>query len=550
MNDFRLNLPKRLYTAQQVRDLDRCAIEQFHIPSMTLMERAGASCFRLIARQWPQAQSMLVLCGAGNNAGDGYVIASLADQAGWQVEIIQLGALARLKGDAARCAERALQAELTVVEVQASTHLLAQRRRFDHSDVIVDALLGTGLKGPVRPLYDKAIELINDACAGVFAVDLPSGLCADSGAELGRAVNAQLTNTFIGVKRGLLTGRGPAKSGHVLFDDLGVPEAAYQQSNDASEIGTVERIDWPVLKTLLRPREQDSHKGCFGHVLVVGGNYAMAGAVAMAGEAALRVGAGRVSIATRPEHVAIVTAIRPEIMVHGIDSVAQLEPLINSATILVVGPGLGQDLWAQQLFAALIGSSKPLVIDADGLNLLALAVSTAGPTTDATDEQGLLGADSIERDVMGEPLGIDKSTPENPARDKKTWVLTPHPGEAGRLLAVKNAVIGQDRFRAAMKLQAMYQATVVLKGAGTLIAGAQYLRLASVGNPGMASAGMGDVLSGIIGGLLAQGLNEQDAAALGVVLHGAAADRSAAESGERGLLATDLFDHLRHLINP
>ena len=564
MSDFRIHLPRQLYTAEQVRAIERCAIEQHHTSGLALMERAGASCFQLIQRHWPQAKSICVMCGSGNNAGDGYVIALLAYQAGMAVEIIQMGNVARLKGDAATTAAKVLQADIAVREIDSEERLLQQKVILKSSDVIVDALLGTGLKGSVRPLFDQAIELVNRLRGEVFAVDIPSGLCADTGAEMGRAVRAQLTNTFIGVKRGLLTGQGPGRTGRVLFDDLGIEQEAYQSVNlaanqSANEVGAdmVERIDWPSLGCFLKARDKGSHKGKFGRVLVVGGNYGMAGAVAMAGEAALRVGAGVVSIATRPEHVSVVTASRPEMMVHGIEAAAQLGALINKATVIVLGPGLGQDKWAQQVFGAIIDCGKPMVIDADGLNLLA--------------------ANSFDEGVEGAGKRANR------------WILTPHPGEAGRLMACESSEIGQDRFQAALELQKKYRATVVLKGAGTLVVGAgivgagvigtggvgagavgaevigaggvnagvvgaeissaQSVRLASVGNPGMASAGMGDVLSGIIGGLLAQGLNDVDAASLGVVLHGAAADRSVAENGERGLLATDLFAHLRRLVN-
>ena len=569
MSDFRIHLPRQLYTAEQVRAIERCAIEQHHTSGLALMERAGASCFQLIQRHWPQAKSICVMCGSGNNAGDGYVIALLAYQAGMAVEIIQMGNVARLKGDAATTAAKVLQADIAVREIDSEERLLQQKVILKRSDVIVDALLGTGLKGSVRPLFDQAIELVNRLRGEVFAVDIPSGLCADTGAEMGRAVRAQLTNTFIGVKRGLLTGQGPGRTGRVLFDDLGIEQEAYQAVNlaanqSANEVGAdvVERIDWPSLGCFLKARDKGSHKGKFGRVLVVGGNYGMAGAVAMAGEAALRVGAGMVSIATRPEHVSIVTASRPEMMVHGIEAAAQLGSLINKATVIVLGPGLGQDKWAQQVFGAIIDCSKPMVIDADALNLLAVNCFDEGA--------------------------------EEAGKRANRWILTPHPGEAGRLMACESSEIGQDRFQAALELRKKYRATVVLKGAGTLVVGAgiggagivgagiagagiagaevigtggagagvvgaeiagaeinsaQSLRLASVGNPGMASAGMGDVLSGIIGGLLAQGLNDVDAASLGVVLHGAAADRSVAENGERGLLATDLFVHLRRLVN-
>jgi NAD(P)H-hydrate epimerase len=269
------------------------------------------------------------------------------------------------------------------------------------------------------------------------------------------------------------------------------------------------RIDLAQYKELLAPRARASHKGHFGHVLVIGGERGMAGAPRMAGEAAARVGAGLVSVATRASHAAFVNAARPELMVHPIEEPAELQPLLRKATVVAIGPGLGQTDWSRGMLGAVLESDKPKVIDADGLNLLAL----------------------------------------DPAC-RADWVLTPHPGEAARLLNIDTPAVQNDRFEAASKLQAKYGGVCVLKGAGTVICSGERIAVGTAGNPGMASGGMGDVLTGVIASLLAQGVSAREAAELGACLHASAADHAAAKGGERGLLATDLFAHLRSLANP
>jgi NAD(P)H-hydrate epimerase len=261
-------------------------------------------------------------------------------------------------------------------------------------------------------------------------------------------------------------------------------------------------------KSLLAPRPRDAHKGLFGHVLVIGGDYGLAGAIRLAGEAALRVGAGLVSIATRPEHVAAIVSGRPEIMAHGIKKTSELKPLLAKATVIILGPGLGQSPWSQQLLKQALAAPQPKVIDADALNLLALQ-----------------------------------------PKQSANWVLTPHPGEAARLLNSSTAFIQADRTTAAKQLQQKYQGVIVLKGAGSLVCTATTLSLCQAGNPGMASGGMGDVLSGVIGGLIAQQFNLRHAAELGVCLHAGAGDLAAAQAGERGLIASDLMLYLHKLIN-
>lgn len=487
-------LPHDLYRAAQVRELDRQAIEHGGVAGNTLMERAGHAAFDLLHRRWPAARRVAIVCGVGNNGGDGFVVARLARAAGLEVALYQMGEAARLRGaalDAARQAGMTAQ-PLTVGALR-------------HCDVVVDALLGTGLSGEVRDEWHGAITAMNNSGRPVLALDIPSGLDADSGASLGGAVRATATITFIALKQGLLTGAGPACCGELYFADLDVPAQVYQRVP-----ATARRLDLAQFATYLAPRPRDAHKGDCGHVLVVGGDHGCAGAVRLAAEAAARTGAGLVSVATRSVHAAAITAARPELMCHGVESAAELEPLLRRATVIVLGPGLGLAAWGQQMLAKVLQARLPLVVDADALNLLAL-----------------------------DPL------------HRKDWVLTPHPGEAGRLLDESPAEVQQNRFAAAAGLQASFGGVVVLKGPGTLVLGNDGMPgICAGGNPGMASGGMGDVLSGIIGGLIAQGLALREAAGAAVCLHAAAADAAAQADGERGLLASDLFSHLRRLLNP
>jgi NAD(P)H-hydrate epimerase len=317
-------------------------------------------------------------------------------------------------------------------------------------------------------------------------------------------VEAERTLTFIGRKRGLYTGAGRHYAGQVGFDDLAVPASVYSRTHAGAEL-----IRRPPLGALQRPRRRDSHKGMFGHVLVVGGAPGMAGAARLAGEAALRCGAGLVSIATHRRHAAVLNSGCPELMVHAVEGPDSLAPLLARATVVAVGAGLGQDQWAQSLLARVLDTRAPLLLDADALNLLA--------------------ADPFHRG---------------------DWIITPHPGEAGRLLGMPTARVEQDRFDSVQRLQGAYGGVAVLKGAGTLVAAAgRPVRLCDRGNPGMASGGMGDVLGGVIAALLAQGLAAADAAEAAVWLHATAADQAARAHGERGLVASDLFTALRHLIN-
>lgn len=482
------------YNAHHIKLCEQIAYEQFlHLP-WELMLRAGESAFRCVRKYWPQAQRIDVYCGSGNNGGDGYVLALLAQQHGLDVRIIYLEESKSFPATQARAACEAAHVPM---------HAFVETNP-DWPDLIVDALLGIGIKDELRTPYTSAINHINQTGKPVLAIDVPTGVNADTGNVQTVAVQASKTLTFIALKSGLLTGPATNFCGDVILDDLNLPTELFAQVAPAAEL-----MNWQELRQYLPPRAKNSNKGSFGHVLVVGGNLGMPGAVRMAGEAAARVGAGLVTLATRPEHAAVIASQRPELLCYGINSAADLEPLLARAKVLVIGPGLGQDAWAQQLWELLLSQTQLKIMDADALNLLAVHPKSA-----------------------------------------QNWILTPHPGEAARLLQCSVDSIQQDRFSACQKIQQRYGGVVVLKGAGSLVQRPGKIPLiCRAGNPGMASAGMGDVLSGILGGLLAQGLSVNQAAAFGVMLHSMAADKVAQKQGERGMLACDLMPELTKLIN-
>jgi len=491
MPDIIEALPLSLYSAAQVRELDARLIAA-GTPGFELMRRAAHAAWRALRRRWPQAGTLTVLAGCGNNAGDGYLVAALGRRAGWHAQVLAVGDPERLQGDAARARDEALEAGVAIRPWSECAPL---------QGVLVDALLGTGLGGAVREPYAQAIRQINASGLPVLAVDIPSGLGADSGCPFGVAVRAELTVTFIGLKLGLFCGEAADHVGELVFADLDAdPRIVADHPCAARRLGAGSLAR-------LAPRARTAHKGDYGHVLVAGGDLGFGGAALLAAESALRAGAGLVSLATRGEHVPAALARRPELMSCGVDSANQALALMERADVLVVGPGLGQAAWGRSLLSAAAGRPQPQVWDADALNLLA---------------GGAVGA------------------PANA-------VLTPHPGEAARLLECDIATVQGDRPAAARALAQRYGAVVILKGAGSLVASpGGGLALCDHGHPAMAGAGLGDVLAGLVGALLAQGLAPFDAACLAVWLHARAGERLA-ELG-RGLLASDLFPTIRQLL--
>jgi len=486
-----------LYTAQQVRNLDRYAIDQCGIPGFTLMQRAAQAAVAVLQQRWPNAKRLVILAGTGNNGGDGYLLGVLARQQGLEVQAV---ALDSVKSGTAN-AEQARLAFLAVSGVILQADAVSA---IPDADVYVDALFGTGLTRTVEGVAARLIEQTNAARKPTLAIDVPTGLNADSGEKLGVTIRADVTVTFVANKRGLYTNDALDCCGDIVLDTLQIPESVHQTETPDAQL-----LNFSELSLFLKPRFRNVHKGNFGHVLAIGGDHGTGGAIRLTGESSLRVGAGLVSVATHSANVMALNAGRPELMVHGVDAPEQLSNLIEQATVLAVGPGLGMQEWGKLLFQSALKARKPLVLDADGLNWLAQMPQ-----------------------VFDVPV-----------------VLTPHPGEAARLLACTIKDIQQDRFFAARKLAFRYQAVVVLKGAGTLIASPSgQISLCPWGNPGMASGGMGDVLTGVIAGLIAQGLAPWQSAQLGVALHAKAGDK-AAQSGERGVIASDLFDPLHRLAN-
>ncbi len=489
-------LPDGLYRAASVRELDRIAIEELDIPGATLMARAGQAAFELLMRSWPQTRIVAVVCGAGNNAGDGYVVARLARERGLEVRVAELGDSARLGGDA-----RGARAEMEAAGLQTAPYAPLS---LDGAGVIVDAIFGTGLDRRVEGRWASAIADINAASAPVLALDIPSGLHADSGRIMGEAINAAATVSFIGLKQGLFTADGPDRCGRVEYHDLGVPESLFQRRPPDARLDRLEHYH-----SSLGPRPRGAHKGKFGHLLVIGGDSGYVGAARLAAEAALRCGAGLVSVATRAAHAHAVNAGRPEIMARGVETKTDLKALLERASVVAVGPGLGQSSWAKRMLEAALKAKKPLVVDADGLNLLA--------------ESG---------------AGLSSAS-----------VITPHPGEAGRLLGSSAGAVESDRFAALAALVDRFGCTCVLKGAGTLTASPEgKVAVCADGNPGMATGGMGDVLTGVIGALMAQGMPVETAARAGVCLHARAGDLAAGRL-QRGTLPSDLMPQLRVLVN-
>lgn len=487
-----------LYTSTELRNIEADIIAAGR-SAAELMESAAAAALERLLEHWPEPAHIYVVAGSGNNAGDGFDLARLAAK--------QHFVTVYLVGDTSKLPEPAASSYRAMMDLGIETKVWDDDSEFSSSGVIVDALLGIGSRGAPRDNYAAAIESINLSGLPVLSLDIPSGLNPDTGIVETDAVAADVTVCFIGLKRGLFTADAP--------DYTDIIELATLDCEDHLPAAQCELLDLEELQdALLPPRLRTAHKGHFGHVLVVGGDHGMGGASIMAADAAGRVGAGLVSAATRPLHIGGFLARKPEVMVHPVTSGQELEPLLDTPTVIIAGPGLGHAAWGEQLLQQVTLTDKTLVLDADALNILA--------------------AGRLVR---------------HPKRDN--WVLTPHPGEAARLLGKTTEQVQADRFQAALELQARYGGVIVLKGAGTIICGTdRQLGLYLGGNPGMASGGMGDILAGIIGGLLAQGLDIIDAAQLGVCLHAEAADLAATEFGERGLQATDLIGELQTLVNP
>ncbi|MCW8090776.1 NAD(P)H-hydrate dehydratase [Alteromonas sp. ASW11-130] len=495
-NQIATSLPYKLYRADQVRDNERTAAENSGCDMFALMQRAGASVFRQSEQLVPDAQSILVLVGQGNNAGDGYIAATHFKNAGKQVVLCAVEPERELNGDAGRAQAYWLSTG-GKIETYSNSYL-------EQADLVVDALLGTGINSAVRKEFSLIIDNLNASDVAVISIDVPSGLDANTGQALGQCVQADVTLTLVGIKIGLTTGAGKQFCGKLAFDDLGIGKAFKSLAKSCASVLTIEQFD------SMKPRNINSHKGSYGRLLCIGGNKGTAGAIRLSSEAALRSGAGMVRTYVHSSSVVQVSAGRPELMVTD----EGLEKALEWSTCVIIGPGLGQDDWAEEAFQMALKHCqhhcKPLVIDADALNLLSKQ-ATAYTINDC--------------------------------------ILTPHSGEAARLLGVSVEDIEGERFNYARQCAQRYHALCVLKGAGTIIDNESTTWVCAHGNPGLATAGSGDVLSGILGALLAQGMSTELACKYGVTLHAKAGDEVAETYGQRGMIASDLFAAVRNLLN-
>jgi NAD(P)H-hydrate epimerase len=502
------SLAHKIVSSEQVRAIEPKAAQLAGCSMFELMQRAGAAAFQVLIQEWPKAHNIIVLAGNGNNAGDGYVLAKLAKQQGMNVAVVCQQPSRELNGDAKQAQSQWLGTDGETLKFSDQDYV--------QFDVLVDALLGTGVRGEIKPAFQSIIRQVNQTDIPVLSIDLPSGMNADTGQALPICIKANVTVTFVATKPGLVSGIGKEFCGKLIFADLVVGTEFFSIAQSEAQL-----VDWSMLQRL-KSRPQHGNKGSFGKLLCIGGNQGMAGAIRLSAESALRSGVGLVKVYCHESSSLAISAGRPEIM----QTHKELEVALNWCSCVVVGPGLGQDDWAHQLFSRLMvylkQHPKPLVIDADGLNLLA-AIS-------------------------------DDADMQNTLAQLPALVLTPHPGEASRLLNCNIATIENDRYLASKNIAQKYNSTCVLKGAGTIIqADGKHQEpqcwVCKGGNPGMATAGMGDLLTGIIGTFLAQQSTSQKAAVYGVCAHAEAGDRVAIQYGQRGMIASDLLQPLRAIVN-
>ena len=481
VNELLINL----YNKKTIAEIEQLAITEFKVSSLDLMQRAAKACVDQLLEDFPNAQRFIVFCGVGKNAADGEHIAEQLQNLGKKIQIIK------------------------ATEWQEDVKLEA--------DVIVDALFGVGINRELVGVWRQIVDKINNSKIPVLSIDLPSGIEPDTGKILGSAVKANVTMTFIGLKKGLFTGKAKNYGGNIKFNNLGLPMEVYNNA-----VCSAKRLTRKDFKNLLTKREPAAHKGDFGKLLILGGQDGMTGAALLAGKAALRTGVGIVYVLANSKQPQIAHNSCLEIQIQSFSGVKQIKELLARATVLLLGSGLGVDRNAQVFFDKAMQSDLPLIIDADGLNVL---------------------ADSIQEGFQ-------------PVREN--WILTPHSKEAARLLQTDVATIEANRFAAIEQLTKKYKATVVLKGAGTLIK--EYrsdskkredispVYVCDLGNPGMATAGMGDLLAGITAALVAQKLSLKDACNLGVFIHALAGD-IVARDGQRGIVASDLLGFIKGIVN-
>ena len=509
-----------LVTANEMQKMDRSTIESFGLPGRILMENAGRGATQFFLDQFKNAENKKigVIAGRGNNGGDGFVIARYLAQKGISVTVYLLSEHQKVSGDAAANLKLLSPLKVPVIEMPDAKSFSAHETAMRHEAIWIDAIFGTGLRSDVKGFFKDVIDFINRLNKPVFAVDIPSGLNSDTGQPCGACIRADATATFAFAKTGHFMFPGADYTGNLKIIDIGVPP------HIAHDVGPLQYLLTPdLIRAVFSPRPSDAHKGHTGHLLVIAGSTGKTGAAVMTATSAMRSGAGLVTLGIPASLNPILEAQVIETMteplpetVNGIlddTSVNRIMDLLSDKKCLAIGPGIGTAPETQKLFKNLLQeNTKPVVIDADGLNILA-------------------GHIEILKDL---------DTPV---------VLTPHPGEMARLISTTSANVQKDRIKCARDFAEKFNVHVVLKGARTIVAhpdGRVFIN--PTGNPGMASGGMGDVLTGVIAGFIAQGHQPELAAHAGVYLHGATADSLAKNKGPFGYLATDVMNTLPEVI--
>ena len=500
----------KLYTAGETRKIDNLAIKQKNISGYSLMQMAAEFSLDIILRELNPVEELIIFCSKGKNSGDGFLLGAYAKEFGLEVTVVMSNSPKDLKGVTRKAFHEMKESNVKVISSKS-----LKNHRISENAVLVDALLGTGLKGSLRKNIKDSILVLNQLGMKipVVSLDIPSGVNPDTGNAEDAYVLADITTSFVAQERGCFTSHGNKASGEVFYSDLDIPKKLFSEVPSTSSIINYENSMGRVIY-----REEDAHKGNFGHVVVVGGDRGFGGAGILCSKAAVYSGSGLTSLVTRPEHVSASLVSCPEVMVKGVNSGQDLEEHLLKPDVIAIGPGLGQTAWSEQMVQRVFWEAEkrdvPVIMDADALNLLT-------------------------------QLKLSSKLPKN-------LILTPHPGEAARLLNTNVSNVESDRFGSAAKLQKKFNATVVLKGSGSIVCyksnGVQKWGLCNSGNPGMATGGMGDVLTGIIAGILAQGLSLKDSAEAGVDLHSKAADLACLETGEVSLTPSDVISELRSLL--
>jgi NAD(P)H-hydrate epimerase len=503
-----------LVTASEMQEMDRRTIEEFGIPGMVLMENAGRGATAFLLEKFPDIvnEKVGVIAGRGNNGGDGFVIARYLKQKGCEVQVYLLADSGRVRGDALANLKLLKPLGVPLVEIPDEASFSRIKSEMDGIDLWVDAIFGTGLKSDVKGYFKTVINYINGLKKPVFAVDMPSGLNSDTGQTRGACVSAGATATFAFAKTGHMVLPGAAYTGDLEIVDIGIPPHIVTAVNPGQFL-----ITEPLIASYLSPRPMDAHKGSTGHLLVIAGSTGKTGAASMTSMSALRAGAGLVTLGVAESLNSILevqvleamTVPLPECRrgVLGDSALDAIRKELHGKRSLAIGPGLGQDVETKKLVRAIIQDSEiPVVVDADGLNCMAGAVNIL-------------------------------------KKARSQIVLTPHPGEMARLLKTSAGDVQQDRITCAREFAVDNNVHVVLKGARTVIShpdGRVFIN--PTGNAGMAAGGMGDVLTGLIAGLIAQGLPPEAACHTGVYLHGTAADSLVEEKGPYGYLASEVMN--------